>query len=69
MSSSDPRLRIEDMLEQALRIESHIAGLNLETFRANALAQDAVERCLERICEASRKIGDALNERYRELAG
>jgi len=67
MSSSDPRRRIEDMLEQVLRIESHIAGLGLETFRANALAQDAVERCLERICEAARKIGDMLDERHPDV--
>ena len=64
MSSSDPLKRIADMLEQVMRIESHLAGHDLETFRANALAQDAVERCLERICEAARKIGEGLDERY-----
>jgi len=58
MSSSDPLKRIADMLEQVARIESHLAGQDLDTFRVNTLAQDAVERCLERICEAARKIGD-----------
>ncbi|MEQ8281817.1 MAG: DUF86 domain-containing protein [Parvibaculum sp.] len=64
MSSSDPMKRIADILEQVARIESHLAGQDLETFRVNTLAQDAVERCLERICEAARKIGDMLDERY-----
>lgn len=67
MSSSDPLKCIADILEQIARIESHLAGLDLESFRKNALAQDAVERCLERICEAARKIGEDLDERYPEI--
>lgn len=67
MSSSDPLKRIADILEQIARIECHLAGLDLESFRKNALAQDAVERCLERICEAARKIGEDLDERYPEI--
>ena len=67
MSSSDPLKRIADILDQIARIESHLAGLDLAAFRTNALAQDAVERCLERICEAARKIGEELDERYPDV--
>lgn len=67
MSSSDPLKRIADIVHQIERIESHLAGLDLASFRTNTLAQDAVERCLERICEAARKIGDQLDERYPEV--
>lgn len=67
MSSSDPRRRLEDMLDQIDRLESHVAGMDEDAFRASTLAQDAVERCLERICEAARKIGDLLDEQYPEV--
>jgi uncharacterized protein with HEPN domain len=32
--------------------------MNLTAFEENRLVYDAVERCLERICEASAKLGD-----------
>jgi uncharacterized protein with HEPN domain len=67
MSSSDPRRRVEDMLDQIDRLESHVAGMDEDAFRASPLAQDAVERCLERICEAARKIGDLLDQRYPDV--
>ena len=67
MSSSDPQKRIADMLDQASRIEGHVQGMDEAAFRASPLAQDAVERCLERICEAARKIGDMLDERHPEV--
>lgn len=67
MSSSDPAKRIADMLEQISRIERHVAGMDEAAFRKSPLAQDAVERCLERISEAARKIGDMLDERHPEI--
>lgn len=42
-------------------------GLSLEVFLENEKTQDAVERCLERIAEAARKIGDALDGKYPEV--
>ncbi len=64
MSSSDPAKRIGDIVDQIARIEAHVAGMDEAAFRKSPLAQDAVERCLERICEAARKIGDGLDEKY-----
>lgn len=67
MSSENRETRLEETLEQIDRIESHIAGVTFDAFCDNALTQDAVERCLERICEASRKIGDVFDEKYPEV--
>ncbi|HEX7774981.1 MAG TPA: HepT-like ribonuclease domain-containing protein [Parvibaculum sp.] len=67
MSSSDPLRRLNDIVEQIARIESHVAGMDLDAFCASTLTQDAVERCFERICEASRKIGAGLDAKYPEV--
>jgi uncharacterized protein with HEPN domain len=67
MSSENPRKRFEDMLGQIERIESHIDGVDYEAFLENLLVYDAVERCLERICEAARKIGNGYDAMYPEV--
>lgn len=56
--SSRPRERLLDIIENAERIASYILNLNENTFVQNHLICDAVERCLERICEAVVKLGD-----------
>lgn len=66
MPSSDPLKRLGDILEQIARIEGHVAGMDEAAFRSSPLTQDAVERCLERCCEAARKIGDGLDGKYPE---
>ena len=40
------------------RIEGYVAGLDREGFRGDTLRRDAVERCLERICEAAFRLGE-----------
>lgn len=67
MSSSAPLKRIEDIVIQIERIEHHLTDMDEDAFRKSPLAQDAVERCLERICEAARKIGDLLDRKYPEV--
>ena len=58
MPSSDPAQRFEDILSNIARIEIHTAGIEDETaFEENYTAYDAVERCLERISEAAKKLG------------
>lgn len=47
-----------DMLENIERITSHVAGLDRDTFQKDGRTRDAVERCLERICEAAFRMGD-----------
>jgi uncharacterized protein with HEPN domain len=64
--SSDPEQRLRDIVENILRIRSYVAGISAGQFASDRKTQDAVERCLERICEAARKLGDALDAKYPE---
>ncbi len=67
MSSKTPEKRLEDIFEQINRIESHIVGMSHDAFIDDQKTQDAVERCLERICEAARKVGDRYDSKYPEV--
>lgn len=42
-------------------------GIDPQQLVADPKTQDAIERCLERICEAARKLGDALDAKYPEV--
>ena len=64
--SSEPEQRLRDILENISRIRSYIQGLAAEQLFVDHKTQDAVERCLERICEAARKLGDVLDAKYPE---
>lgn len=47
-----------DMLENIERITSYVAGMDRDTFQQDGRTRDAVERCLERLCEAAFRPGD-----------
>jgi uncharacterized protein with HEPN domain len=49
---------LTDILENIERIEVHILGIGKEDLARDGLRRDAVERCIERICEASYRLGD-----------
>lgn len=53
MASPDSQLYLVQMLDNIERIRLWTSGYTLETYRANLMLRDAVERCLERISEAS----------------
>ncbi len=57
MPSKRPSVRIQDIIDNIRSIQSYPAGMTLEKFAADMKTRDAVERCLERICEASAKLG------------
>ncbi len=57
MPTERPAQRIHDILANIASIEEHAGGLSEETFSSNRMAVDAVERCMERIAEAARKLG------------
>jgi uncharacterized protein with HEPN domain len=61
-SRYDPAASLADILDNLERIERYVAGLDRETFGADALRRDAVERCLERVCEAAFRLGDKAAE-------
>jgi uncharacterized protein with HEPN domain len=66
VSSSDPVQRLRDILDNISRIRSYMLGIAAQQLAADHKTQDAVERCLERICEAAQKLGDALDAKYPE---
>ena len=41
-----------------MRIEGYTAGLDLSALQQDGLRRHAIERCLERICEAAHRLGD-----------
>ena len=53
MPPRDWRLRVEDILDAAARIDTYIAGLTFEQFQADRKTVDAVVRNLEVIGEAA----------------
>ena len=57
-SKHDPAASLADILENLERIEGYVAGLDREAFGGDTLRRDAVERCLERICEAAFRLGE-----------
>jgi uncharacterized protein with HEPN domain len=61
-SKHDPADCLDDILENILRIESYVLGLSKQQFEGDGRTRDAVERCLERICEAAFRLGDAAEE-------
>jgi uncharacterized protein with HEPN domain len=61
-SKHDPAASFADILENLERIQDYVAGLDRETFGGDTLRRDAVERCLERICEAAFRLGEKAAE-------
>jgi uncharacterized protein with HEPN domain len=64
--SRDPEQRLRDILDNISRIRSYVQGIDAQQLAADHKTRDALERCLERICEAARKLGDSLDAKYLE---
>ncbi|MDP1753078.1 MAG: DUF86 domain-containing protein [Reyranella sp.] len=60
MAGNDPQIHLAQMLENIERIRGWTDGLTLEGYLSNRMLRDAVERCLERISEASRRLPETL---------
>lgn len=58
MPSSRASRRLQDIIDNAQAIFRYTDGMDETAFQENSLVQDAVERCLERVCEAAAKLGD-----------
>ena len=67
MPSEDPEQRLNDIINNIRRIRTYVEGMDKFTFTGDEKTIDAVERCLERIAEAARKIGGQYDEAYPEL--
>ena len=57
-SKHDPADSLADIIENAERIERYLHGVDRAAFAGNGMVRDAVERCLERVCEAARRLGE-----------
>lgn len=59
MSSDDERAQdwIEHIVENCDRVASYLEGMSFADFAADMKARDAVERCIERVTEASVRLG------------
>lgn len=61
-SRHDPAGSSADIVENAERIERYVAGMDRAAFASDGLVRDAVERCLERVCEAAHRMGERAAE-------
>ena len=61
MPSDVPIERLTDIITNIDRVRAHLKGVTLGT-EFDAKTRDAVERCLERISEAAKKLGAAVEE-------
>lgn len=61
-SRHDPADSLHHIIENAERVARYIAGLDRQAFEQNEWARDAVERCIERICEAAIRLGHRAEE-------
>jgi uncharacterized protein with HEPN domain len=58
MKQINPRLPVDDMLRAIAQIEEFTAGFDRDRFEDSDLVFRAVERCVEVISEASRRLPD-----------
>jgi uncharacterized protein with HEPN domain len=60
----DPAIVLEQMLEAIADIEHIMAGRSFEAYAADRPTKRAVERCIEIVSEASRRLPPSLKERH-----
>lgn len=53
---------LQDIIDNIVQVERYIEGVDRDTLRNDDLRYDAVERCLERICEVAFRLGDRAGE-------
>lgn len=63
----DPRIVLEQMLEAIVDIEQITAGRDFEAYAADRPTRRAVERCIEIISEASRRVPPHLKDHHPEI--
>ncbi|MBV9750309.1 MAG: DUF86 domain-containing protein [Acetobacteraceae bacterium] len=57
-SDHDPADCLGAILDNIADIEDYTAGLERDVFEGDGLTRDAVERCVERVCEAVSRLSD-----------
>ena len=61
-SKHDPADSLHNIIENAERVARYLAGLDRRAFEQNEAMRDAVERCIERVCEAAYRLGERAEE-------
>lgn len=61
-SKHDPADSLRDIIDNAERVARYLAGMDRQAFVQNGRARDAVERCIERVCEAVHRLGERAEE-------
>ena len=61
-SRHDPANTLAGIIKNAERIERYLMGTDRDAFASNGLMRDAVERCMERVCEAAHRLGERATE-------
>jgi uncharacterized protein with HEPN domain len=59
MPSEVPRARLQDIITNIDRVRAHLKGMQPDA-ELDDKTRDAVERCLERISEAAKKLGSTI---------
>jgi uncharacterized protein with HEPN domain len=67
MADKSPRLYLEHIKEAIAIIERRVAGRTLDDLMADDVLQDALERRIEIISEASRRLPEAMKARHPEV--
>ncbi len=67
MQEISPELPLRDILAAIAHIERKLEGISLNGFLQDLDRRRIVERCLEIVSEASRRLPDDLKERHSEL--
>jgi uncharacterized protein with HEPN domain len=57
-SKHDPADSLRHVIENAARVAGYLSGMDQQAFAQNGWARDATERCIERVCEATVRLGD-----------
>ncbi len=67
MPSDVPHERLRDIIANIDRLRGHLNGLTPDA-ALDDKTRDAVERCLERISEAAKKLGPVMEERQPQVS-
>ncbi|MCC7016211.1 MAG: DUF86 domain-containing protein [Rhodospirillales bacterium] len=67
MAAKTPLVPLTDIRDAARRIRRYTKGKSLAAFQRDELARDAVERCIEIISEASRRLPTAMKAKHPEI--
>jgi uncharacterized protein with HEPN domain len=56
-SRHDPAGSLRHIVENAERVGRYMIGMDQSAFALNEAVRDAVERCIERVCDAAHRLG------------